>query len=179
MKLTVTARHLAISDADRALIARKVEHLDRILNDSAVSAMCVVAQERQIITCELTVHARGNHMLRGVGKDRRVGPATTAAVERVSQQALRLTDRWKTRRHQAGTRATAPAGAAASASEPAAPRVIRSRRYAVKPMTVDDAVLLLSAGDQSFLVFRHAVSNAVVVVYKRPDGNFGLIEPES
>src|SRR5262245_46786372 len=102
MKLTVTGRHLVISDTDRAQLTKKVAHLERILNDSAVSAVCVVARERQDLVCELTVHARGNHMLHGVGKNRRLTAAATLAVERVSQQAQRLTDRWKTKRHERG-----------------------------------------------------------------------------
>jgi len=178
MKLTVTGRHLEISGADHARIARKVQRLDRILNDSALSAVCVLSRERQAIVCDLTVHVRGNHMLHGVGSDRQMTTATAVAVERVSQQAHRLTDRWKTRRHdRAGRPAASTAKAAAPDGEPSAPRLIRSRGYAVKPMAVDDAVLLLAASDQTFLVFRHAVSDAVTVVYKRPDGHFGLIEP--
>jgi putative sigma-54 modulation protein len=97
------------------------------------------------------------------------------AVERVSQQAARLMDRWKTKRHEQAPRRKP----ATSPGEAAAPRVIRSRGYAVKPMTVDDAVLLLAGSPQTFLVFRHAVSDTVVVVFKRPDGHFGLIEPEA
>jgi putative sigma-54 modulation protein len=178
MKLTVTGRHLEISGADHARIARKVQRLDRILNDSAVSALCVLTRERQAVVCDLTVHVRGNHMLHGVGSDRQLTTATALAVDRVSQQAQRLTDRWKTRRHDRGRGAAASsARAASSEGEASAPRVIRSRGYAVKPMGVDDAVLLLAASDQAFLVFRHAASDAVAVVYKRPDGHFGLIEP--
>src|SRR6185503_6543312 len=105
MKLTVTGRHLVVSEADREEIASKVKHLDRILNDSAVSAACALTRERQTVVCELTVHARGNHMLHGVGRHRLIGVAAAQAVTKVSQQALRLADRWKTRR-KAGANAS-------------------------------------------------------------------------
>jgi putative sigma-54 modulation protein len=45
-------------------------------------------------------------------------------------------------------------------------------------MSLDDALLTLSGGPQSFLVFRNAESDGVAILYRRPDGDYGLIEPE-
>ena len=59
------------------------------------------------------------------------------------------------------------------------PRVIRARGSAVKPMNLDDAMLALTGGDQSFLVYRDARSDSVTILYRRTDGHFGLIEPEA
>jgi len=56
-------------------------------------------------------------------------------------------------------------------------RIIAARRYNVKPMTAEEAALSLSATNDHFLVFRDADTNRVGVLYKRQDGNFGLIEP--
>jgi putative sigma-54 modulation protein len=177
MKLTVTGRHVAVTDAIRTEITRKLRRLERLLNDSAVSAQCIVGRERQTFLCELTVHARGDHMLHGVGRDTRLSAAVALAVEKVGQQASRLTDRWKTRRRSSG-RAGLPA-TVTEAPAGTAPRVVRSRDYAVKPMSVEDAMLELSAGSRVFLVFRHASSERVAVLFRRPDGHFGLIEPEA
>jgi putative sigma-54 modulation protein len=179
MKLTVTGRRLVLSSLDRADIDRRVARLDRMLNDNAVSASCVVSRERGRFVCELTVHARGGHLLVGVGEHRRVGTATGEAADKVAQQAERLKDRWKGRR---GQKPKAPGAAPAAASakrEVPARRVIRSKAYAVKPMTVEDAVILLAAGSETVLVFRHASTEALAVVYKRPDGHVGLIDPEA
>jgi ribosome hibernation promoting factor len=179
MKLTITGRHLEITEAARQQIDKKLQRLERLLNDSAVSAQCVLAEQRGVHVCELTVHARGDHMLHGVGRDAQLVRAVTLAADKVAQQAQKMKDRWKTRR-----RTSANGGARVPAVEPAlpssdgVPKVIRSRTGAVKPMTLDDAVLALSEGAKSFLVFRHASSDAVAILYKRPDGHFGLIEPE-
>lgn len=188
MKLTVTGRRVAVSDAAREAIVRKVRRLDRVLNDSAVSAQCVIAQERQQFVCELTVHARGDHTLHAVARHDRMPSAVLAAVEKVSQQAHRLSDRWKTRRRPGRqTRAAAlgvePQAGLLDAQDrsfdgPNRPRVVRTRNRAVKPMSLDDALLTLSDGSQSFLVFRNADSDGVAILYRRPDGDFGLIEPE-
>jgi putative sigma-54 modulation protein len=179
MKLIVTGRHVEVTDLARQQIDKKLERIERLLNDSAVSAQCVLWQERGTFVCELTVHARGDHMMHGVGRSGRIPTAVSLAVEKVVQQAQKVKGRWKTRR-RSGEASTMRV----SASEPriasdAGPRVIRSKRYAVKPLTLDDAMLVLTGGDQSFLVFRHSASDQVAILYRRPDGHFGLIEPEA
>jgi putative sigma-54 modulation protein len=179
MKLTVTGRHLEVTDAARQQIDTKLQRLERLLNDSAVSAQCVLWRERGVVVCELTVHARGDHMMHALARNARMPTAVSLAVDKVVQQAQKVKDRWRTRRRSGpngapGVESVAPA----PAPEPS-PRLIRSKRYAVKPMSLDDAMLALSGGDQSFLVFRHATSDNVAILYRRPDGHFGLIEPEA
>lgn len=182
MRLLVTGRHVTVTDAIRREIDRKLERLARLLGDGVVSAQCVIARERSQFVFELTLHARGDHMLHGVGRHQSLATAVTAAVDKVAQQARKLSDRWKTRRKAGGRAADAvPAEAAdrLSPAEPRVARVIRSRTPPVRPMSLDDAVLALSTGDRPFFVFRHDASNAVAVLYRRPDGHFGLIEPEA
>ncbi len=180
MKLTVTGRHLEIPEAARQQIDRKLNRIERLLADSVVSAQCVLRQQRGMVVCDLTLHARGDHILHGLGRDPQMARAVSLAVDKVEQQAQRLKGRWKTRRRLAGNGA-GPRAVPAAERVPAetAPRVIRSRRSAVKPMNLDDAMLALSGGDQSFLVFRDARSDGVTILYRRPDGHFGLIEPEA
>jgi putative sigma-54 modulation protein len=196
MTLTVTGRHLTVSETTRADIARRLQRLRRVLNDSAVSSQCILARESQVFVCEMTLHARGDHMLHAVGRHARLPAAVASAVEKVSQQAHKLSDRWKTRRRGGPARTPAPpaplpppvpalaAGAATrERTQPRrqanGPRVIRTRPESIKPMNLDDAVLALQEGDRPFLVFRQAPSETMAILYRRPDGHFGLIEPEA
>ncbi len=176
MNLTVTGRHLELTPAIRRQIEKKLARLERLFNAHVVSVQCVVGRERQRAVCELTVHARGDHVLVGIGRHARMPTAVATAVDKVVQQAQRLADRWKTRR-RTGPRREPVVVAEPGPAEPKT-RVIRSRNYAVKPMTIDDAVLALKTGDQAFVVFRHHVSESVVVIYRRPDGHVGLIDTE-
>lgn len=175
MQLTVTGRHLVVSDAVRQQIERKLERIHRLLNDSAVSAQCVIARERNQAVCELTLHARGDHTLVGVGRHARMPGAIAAAVDKVAQQAQKLAGRWKSRRKAGGKRDLEAIAIEPPSLQPKL-RVIRSRGYAIKSLTVDDAVLALERTDQPFVVFRRASSDAVAVVFRRPDGHFGLID---
>lgn len=62
--------------------------------------------------------------------------------------------------------------------EETTPKIIRSRRFSIKPMFVDEAALQLSILNQDFLVFTNADTDKINVIYKRRDGNFGLISPD-
>ncbi len=175
MKLTITGRQVVVTPTIHGDITTKLARLDRVLHDGTVSAQCVIGRERESYVCELTVHARGDHMLHGVGRDARLPNAVAGAIERVSRQAQKLADRWKTRKRvgqSTGRRAARP-----EPGRKAGPRVVRARDYAVKPMTIEDAVLEFATVDRAFLVFREASSERIVVLYRRPDGRFGLIDP--
>jgi putative sigma-54 modulation protein len=182
MTLSVTGRHIELSPIVRQQIQLRFARLERLLNDSAVSAQCIVTKERQRIVCEVTLHARGDHMLVGVGRHERLLSAVGAAIEKVKQQAQRLSDRWKTRRRngpklaEVVAVAARPAAKAKAKAKIPASTVVRARRYAVKSLGVDEAAGQL--GTASFLVFRQAASGRVSVVFRRPDGKVGLIEPE-
>ena len=58
------------------------------------------------------------------------------------------------------------------------PRVVRTKRFAIKPMPVEEAIMQMNLIGHSFFVFRNAETEEVNVVYARKDGNYGLIEPE-
>jgi putative sigma-54 modulation protein len=59
-----------------------------------------------------------------------------------------------------------------------APQIIESRRFSIKPLSVEEAVLAMEEERSEFLVFRNAANDRTNVLYRRPDGNFGLIDPE-
>jgi putative sigma-54 modulation protein len=177
MKLLVTGRNVDITPALRQLIDRKLTKLDRVLNDTAVSAQVILRMEKYRHMAEVTIHARGDHMLHGVGVGHEWPGVLKQAVEKIAQQAHRLKGRWSGRKRRASGSRTPPPVAAAEAPAPGR-RVIRASRYIVKPMNVEDAALQVEAGRDSFIVFRNAASDTVNILYRRKDGNLGLIEPE-
>ena len=98
MKLTVTGRQIDITDAHRNAIHKKVSRLGRVLGSAALSAQAIVARERALTICDLTVRARGDHVLHARARGKRFHEALAAASDRVYRQAKTLADRWKSRR---------------------------------------------------------------------------------
>ena len=101
MKTTVTGRHVEIPSALHELILHKLKKLERILNDSAVSAQVILSREHTSCTAEVVLHARGDHMLRGEGESSTWAQAVGIAVDKVDQQAHTLKGKWQTRRRRA------------------------------------------------------------------------------
>jgi putative sigma-54 modulation protein len=186
MRLDITGRHVEITPPLRQLITRRLAKVERLLNDSLLSAKVVLTLEKYRHRAEVVLHARGDHTLRGVGEGNAWPISVRQAVEALEQQASKVKTRW-TERKRSETRRRAPRAAraaepaisaAAARSEGRTPRVIRATRYAVKPMSVEDAALRLEDSLESFIVFRNAENDAVGILFQRKDGNLGLIEPD-
>ena len=97
------------------------------------------------------------------------------SIAKIEKQALRIKNKVIDKSHRA--RRASSIVQSEVVPTPSAPRIIRSRRYAVKPMTDEEAALILSEDEASFLVYRNAENQKISVLYKRKDGNYGLIEP--
>ena len=183
MRLDITGRHVDITPGLRHLIERRLTRLERVLNDSVVSVKAILALEKYRHRAELIVHARGDNTLRGLGEGTAWPIAIRQAVEKIEQQAAKVKGKWTEGKRSSASRRLPRAGRAETAAQAAADgetratRVIRATRYAVKPMSIEDAALRLEDVPEGFLVFRNAESDEVGILYRRRDGNLGLIEP--
>ena len=175
MRIDITGRHVEITPALRQLIEQRLAKLGRLLNDSVVSATVIVSKEKYRHRTELVLHARGDNMMSGVGEGNAWPLSIRQAAEKVEQQASKLKSKWADRKRKA----SAKREVRSAPIEPAQParRVIRATRYPVKPMSVEDAALRVEDSNENFVVFRNADTDAISIVYRRKDGNLGLIEP--
>ena len=175
MRLDITGRHVDITSPIRQLIDRRLARLGRLLNDSVISAQVILTKEKYRHRTEIIIHARGDHMMRGLGEGNAWNLSLRQATEKIEQQAQKLKGKWAERKRRgSGARLLAPP---AGSDATAAPRVVRATRYAVKPMSIEDAALRVEDGSETFVVFRNAETDAVSILYRRRDGNLGLIEP--
>ena len=185
MRLDIKGRNAAVTPTLRQLMTSRLEHLERRLPDAVVSARVVFSKEKYRHHTEVVVHTRGDHILRGDGEANNWPMSVRQASEKIEQQADKLKGKWNGRRRKTSVARVAAAAITAPAAAPSdlplnGRRIIRNRRYTVKPMSMDDAILQLEGGPETFLVFRNADidSEAITILYRRKDGNFGLIEPE-
>ena len=175
MRLELTGRHLSITPAVRKIVSKELAATLRLLNDNAVSTQVVLTREKAQHRAEVTLHARGEHFLHGTGTGRGVAEAMNAAMDKIARQAEKMKGKWEARK-----RRKAPRPAAEVQPEPTQDvRIIRARRYAVKPLSIDDAALEVGEGADAFLVFRNVANDAITVLFRRQDGHLGLIEPEA
>ena len=104
--------------------------------------------------------------------------SASQAIDRLRRQALKVKGKIINRKHHSpATREVAPSPLPPVEPEREEPRIIRSRRYSVKPMTAEEAMMQVHEAAENFLVFRNAETDRIGVIYRRKDGNYGLIEP--
>jgi putative sigma-54 modulation protein len=176
MRLDITGRHFAVTAATRRFAEQRLAHSVRFLNNSALSAHVGLTKERGRVRAEIALHVKYDHFLHGAGTGPDAETAIGAAAERIERQIDKLKGKWSGRRRRG-----APAAPRVPARAPApngGRRIIRARRYAVKPMSIEDAAAEIGDGTDAVIVFRNSASDAVTVLYRRPDGHLGLIEPE-
>jgi putative sigma-54 modulation protein len=163
----------------RRLAERKLSKLTKVLPGiTRVHVILAADKHRQI--AEVSVHSRRLELTAG-DESNDLGLSLSTVIDKLTRQAQRQVGRWRERKRRGRKRESGPSPApppAGSGGE-AGPRVIRSRRFPVKPMTLDEAAMEVGSRDEGFLVFRDAATERVSVLYKRKDGNLGLIEPEA
>jgi putative sigma-54 modulation protein len=177
MRIEFTGRQTEVSPELRSMAERKLRKLEKVLHGiSDVHVVLEADKHRQ--KAEVSVLSR-RLTLTAADESTDAGASLATVIEKLTRQAQRHMGKRIERKRRAPSRATALwSGVLAPAEPRRGPRVIRTRRFVVKPMTVDEAVLEVGGNDDGVVVFRNATTARVNVLYKRRDGNLGLIEPE-
>jgi putative sigma-54 modulation protein len=194
MRLELTGRHVEITPTLRRLVDTKLAKLERLMNDSAVSAQAVLHFEKNQRRADITLHTRGDKFLHGVGKSGTWDVAVGRAIDKIAQQAQKVKGKWQERKrrgHRTGDaiprsgQGVGRDGAGAAASDgapsrvrPRMPRILRASRQVIKPMTVVDAAREVETTD-GIVVFRDPETSRVSVLYRRRDGELALVETEN
>ena len=188
MELELTGRHLDITPTMRRLVGAKIGKLERVLNDSAVSAHVVLAREKHRHLSEINLHARGDKFLHAIGDAGNWEASLSNAVDKLSQQVQKVKTRrqpWKGRRAAAAKAGSLEAGeplefvapeAKSARTRPRMPRTMRASRQAIKPMSVADAARAIDGNRDGIVVFLDTDTAAINVLYRRHDGELTLIE---
>ena len=122
MRLVVKGKNLDVTPALKRLVAARLEKLERRFGDALMSADATLSEEKNRFVAELTVHARQDHTLHGMGATTAWGTSVTAAVQKVLQQAEKVKGKWQERKRGAASVRTLPPAATV--------RTPRSRRRA-------------------------------------------------
>ena len=185
MAVECTGRNVEVTSSLRELAEERTQRLERHLGGPA-DVRVVLSHEKHRFGAEIiAIHRRRRWAAHEKTGDPRA--AVAAAFEKIDAQAKRDSEKRRDKKHRAwsrflpkGWRSQPLAVAAAPPAERGngASRVVRSRPPAVKPMGVDEAALAIESTGEEVLVFRDASSNRVSVLYRRRDGDLGLIVPE-
>jgi len=171
--ITLSGRHIEISDPIRDLLSERLGHACKLL-DKISSTHVTISVEKNRHIVEVVIHAHGA-TLHAKEETHDMYASIDQAVDKIETQAKRLKEKIKDRKHVVD--AVAIEDAVEDEAGPARPVVFVAETFAPKPLSVTDAVESLQSGPELFIVFHNAKNGLVNVLYKRGDGNFGLVQP--
>ena len=177
MRLDVKGKNLEVSDAIRDYAERKLGKLERQLNDATRVDLELAVERNPSIAAnqvaEATIWTKGP-----VLRAREASTDMRASIDQLTEKLLRQVKDYRGRRsRRAGRGGNGASELEVGVSEE--PAIVKSKQFALTPMTPEEAVLQLELVGHDFFVFKNADSDAVNVVYRRNEGGYGLIEPQT
>ncbi len=174
MRYTITGKNIEVTDGLRSAIYEKIGKLERYFSkDTDVTVTLSVEKGRQKI--EVTIPVKGS-----IIRSEQTSTDMYVSIDLVEEVIERQLKKYKNKiidKKQSNS-AFSDAYIQEEAEDPEEVRIIRTKRFAMKPMDPEEACIQMELLGHAFYVFRSSETDEVNVVYKRKDGAYGLIEPE-
>ena len=178
MKVTVIAKNIELTPALKEMVEKKISKLEKYFGPN-VEARATLSVQKNRQRVEVTIPFNGV-ILRG----EEVTDDMYKSIDLVEEKLVRQIRKQRTklsRKNNSGSLRYPEFNSLEFKNEDTdedTSRIVKTKSFNVKPMSADEAVLQMELLGHSFFVYQDADTNNVSVVYKRKDGNYGLIEPE-
>ena len=180
MQVSVTFRRIDASDTLRNYAHEKLNRIKKYIEDP-IEAHVVLSVEKFRHIAEVSINANGLR-INGQEETGDMYSAIDMVVDKVEAQIKKYREKLKKRKSDGGTKPLVMKMnilAGESFEEDSGPEVIKTKQINAKPMDIDEAVMQMDLANSEFLVFTNARTQNINVIYRRRDGNYGLIEPEN
>ena len=175
MKVTVIAKNIELTDALKEIVQKKISKLEKYFEANVeAKATLSIQKSRQII--EVTIPFNGV-ILRGEEATSDMYKSLDLVEDKLERQIRRQKTRLS-RKHGGSLRFGEINNIEIKASEEEEGQLVKVKKFGVKPMNSEEAILQMDLLGHNFFVYQDADSNKVNVIYKRKDGDYGLLEPE-
>lgn len=175
MKITYTARKVTLRDNFKERVEKKLAKFKKLFSDDA-EAFVVVTLEKNRQTVEITI--RDNRMVyRAESTMNEMNDALDRVVDILMRQIRKNKTRLEKRIKSGATLDEITAELPAEEEPEDEYQVVRKKQILVKPINVEEAILEMNMVNHDFFMFINAETDEMNVVYKRADGNYGVLEP--
>lgn len=174
MQITVNGRNIEVTDSLKQYATEKFGRLDKYL-PTAVQVIITLSVVKKVHhRAEAAIKSNGL-LIQASEETEEMYSAIDLLIEKIERRVRRYKEKLVDHKHQSNKAEAALSSA--SPSEDRVPQIIRTKRFDLKPMLPEEAVMQMELLDKDFFIFANAGSGLVNVIYKRKDGNVGLIEP--
>ena len=179
MKINIIGRQLNVYDDTKEMIDEKLSKLDRYFGDEG-SATVTLSHKRNLSTLEITIKA-SNTLFRSEVDADSFRDALDKSIDNIERQIRKNKTRLRKKLREGVISDDAIAAASVGGADEAEDNdiIIRTKRFEYTPMSPEEAIMQMNLLGHTFFVFNDSVTEKTCVVYKRKDGNYGLIEPEN
>ena len=191
VKTNLTARNLELTDRLRSQVERKLRRLDRITHDTAEADVELIGHASHATdhaqVAEVTLRNNAD-VLRSTASGATPMAALDSVLDKLERQVVRTKERpGSVRKRHSDEIESVMHREALGTIEPNAyrrpadqrPTVVKTKRFDMQPMFEEDAIAKMDELGHAFFVFLDAETEQVAVLYRRADGNYGLIQPET
>jgi putative sigma-54 modulation protein len=181
VRLQVKGKNVDVTDSLKDYALQKLGKLDKHLNDAARLELELQVEKNPSISnnqvAEATIWTKGP-VLRARESSSDMKASIDLLVDKLERQARRYRDKRRRGPGHHNNHDHTPGGIPVAPPDET-PVIVKTKQFAVKPMTPEESVLQLELIGHDFFVFQNADTNDVNVLYRRRDGNYGLIEPRT
>lgn len=175
MKVTVIAKNMELTDALKEIVQKKISKLEKYFEVNVeAKATLSVQKNRHII--EVTIPFNGV-ILRGEEATSDMYKSLDLVEDKLERQIRKQKTRLS-RKHGGSLRFGEINNIDTKSQEEENGKLVRVKKFGVKPMNSEEAILQMDLLGHNFFVYQDADSSKVNVIYKRKDGDYGLLEPE-
>jgi len=178
MRLQVKGKNVEVSEAIRTYAEEKLGRLERQLADPTRVELELAVEKNPSIAdnhvAEATVWTKGP-VLRAREASGDMRASIDLLVDKLERQVSRYREKRRGHRRDNGRAPAEPSSQ--PVTEEDGPVIVKTKQFALKPMSAEEAVLQLELVGHDFFVFRNSESDEINVIYRRRDSGYGLIEP--
>lgn len=176
-RLTIRGKGIEVTPALRTFVTRKLRKLDKFF-DADVTAQVTLSVEKDRHICEVTVPV-DSRLLRGEESSADMYVSVDQVVGKIERQVHKYKTVVNRKQRRDGSERLQEEPPEPPAEDAWPPAVVRAKRFPLKPMAVEEAILEMDLLGHDFFVFANAETEQVNVVYRRKAGDYGLIEPDN
>jgi putative sigma-54 modulation protein len=175
----IRGKNVEVSETLRNAALKQIDKLDRFANGSGRAEIDFSEERNPRIAdnhvCEVLVHLKG-HLLKAHAAAAEPFAAVSMAVDKIEHQVKRLKEKRVTRTHRGPAKVASPPDAADEEEEKEPARIVKMKQFTIKPMSAEEAALQMELLGHDFFFFTSSESGRAAVIYRRKDGDLGLIE---
>ena len=173
MNINIRGKNVQVTPALKEHVEKRIGKMGRFF-DTVLEIQVTLSVEKDRHKVEVTMPLNG-YLLRGEEETGDMYASIDLVIDKLEKQA----EKYKTRiskkiRDAGGIKEMVPLSEVSVEEEPS---LVRTKKFAIKPMSVEEAIMQMNLIGHSFFVFSNAETEDINVIYKRKDGNYGLIEP--